>query len=218
MPRSRWLTPRLAKVLRLKALGKCDKDIANELGYSNSTIKSYLNIIRKFAISSGEGNHNAAILVAIALRENCITIDELLSLVPYYMSKILAKTKFCYLWSRQEGYGLPNAIPTLRNNPGDLRHSPHSWHPNDDPECIGYIDTIEHGWEDIERQAGIYAEIGLTIGETINVICGLPKDAKHDMNNPDHNNVVAYVKFVTQGMEMSEDTLLSEALKVPYVP
>lgn len=55
------------------------------------------------------------------------------------------------LIAKEEGFGKPGAIPTTHNNPGDLRHSPHSQHPGD-PNAIGQIDTPEHGWEDLEGQ------------------------------------------------------------------
>lgn len=58
-------------------------------------------------------------------------------------------TKLATLIAKMEGFGRPGAIPTTHNNPGDLRHSPHSSHPGD-PNAIGVIDTPEHGWEDLD--------------------------------------------------------------------
>jgi len=61
-------------------------------------------------------------------------------------------TKLATLIAKMEGYGKPGAIPTVRNNPGDLRHSPHSEHPGGPAhkDDIGTIDTPEHGWEDLD--------------------------------------------------------------------
>jgi hypothetical protein len=66
--------------------------------------------------------------------------------------------KLAQLMSLQEGFGVPGAIPTIRNNPLDLRHSNHSSHDGIAPNAIGIIDTVEHGWEDGERQIRLVAE------------------------------------------------------------
>lgn len=76
-------------------------------------------------------------------------------------------TLLAVLIAQQEGFGVPGAIPTVRNNPGDLRHSPHSAHPADDPNGIGTIDTVEHGWEDLERQLKLNASRGMNLQQCI---------------------------------------------------
>lgn len=78
-------------------------------------------------------------------------------------------TKLARLIAKEEGYGEPGAIPTTHNNPGDLRHSPHSTHPVDKPNAIGQIDTPEEGWADLERQLQIYAKRGLTLRQMVEI-------------------------------------------------
>jgi hypothetical protein len=115
-------------------------------------------------------------------------------------------TKLAQLIARQEGYGIPGAIPTVRRNPGDLRHSPHSQHPGGPAhrDDVGTIDTDAHGWSDLERQLQIYAEEGLTLRQMIHLYA--PEQ--------DHNNTSAYLEFVCRGLGLAPDTKVSEALKV----
>jgi hypothetical protein len=47
-------------------------------------------------------------------------------------------SKMAILMSHMEGFGVPGSIPTVRNNPLDLRHGPNASHPPDDPDGIGY--------------------------------------------------------------------------------
>jgi hypothetical protein len=110
-------------------------------------------------------------------------------------------TKLAQLISRMEGFGLPGAIPTVRNNPGDLRHSPHSSHEGIGPDDVGIIDTIEHGWEDLERQLRLYAERGLTIEQAI-----------AEFAPPTENNTTNYLSFVCLGLNMDADASMSAAL------
>lgn len=115
-------------------------------------------------------------------------------------------TLLAHLIAKQEGFGIPGAIPTIRHNPGDLRHSPHSEHPGgpSHKEDIGTIDTDEHGWQDLERQLVIYANQGLTLRQMIHLYA--PEE--------DHNNTSAYLEFVCRGGGWSPDTKVFEALKV----
>lgn len=118
-----------------------------------------------------------------------------------------AKTKLAQLMAKQEGFGIKGAIPTTRNNPTDLRHSPHSQHPGGPAHAndIGTIDTIEHGWDDAERQLRIYAQEGLTLQQMV-----------YRFAPPsDHNNSAAYLNFVCMGLGMSPDTPVADALKIP---
>lgn len=107
------------------------------------------------------------------------------------------------LIAREEGYGLPGAIPTTHNNPGDLRHSPHSAHSAAAPNAIGQIDTPQHGWDDLERQLKLFADRGLTLGQMI-VDYYAP---------PEENDSSAYLDFVCTKLECSPDTPVSEALQ-----
>ena len=76
-------------------------------------------------------------------------------------------TRLAQLIAKQEGFGVPGAIPTTHNNPGDLRHSPHSSHAGEDPNAIGEIDTVADGWADLERQLQLYAQRGMTLEQMV---------------------------------------------------
>ena len=112
-------------------------------------------------------------------------------------------TKLAYLISKEEGFGIPGAVPTTHNNPGDLRHSPHSQH-SGDKNAIGQIDTVAHGWADLERQLQIYASEGLTLRQMVNLYAP-PSD---------NNNTDRYLSFVCSGLGLTPETLVSEALKI----
>lgn len=113
-------------------------------------------------------------------------------------------SRLAELIGKEEGFGIPGAIPTTHNNPGDLRHSPHSIHSPDAPNAIGEIDTPEDGWADLERQLQLYADRGLTLEQMI-VNYYAP---------PEENNSAAYLKMVCEGLGVTSDTLVSDALKV----
>jgi hypothetical protein len=97
-------------------------------------------------------------------------------------------SKLAQLIAQEEGYGIPGDIPTLDNNPGDLRHSPHSFHTGSDPNAIGVIDNPNDGWADLERQLGLYAERGLTLQEAI-----------YEFAPPLENNSQQYLDFICNG-------------------
>ena len=117
------------------------------------------------------------------------------------------------LIARNEGFGVPGSIPTVRNNPGDLRHGPHSSHP-DGPNDIGTIDTEAHGWEDLEGQLQRYAADGYTLSEMVNVYLGFPKDAPLDESIVDGNNRVPYLNSICEGLGLPPETPVSQALEV----
>lgn len=102
----------------------------------------------------------------------------------------------------------------MRDNPGDLRHSPHSAHPGGPSHAndIGTIDTVEHGWADLERQLGIYAVEGLTLQEMVNVYLGFAKDAPLDTSIVDGNNRVPYLESICNGLKMPPTALVKDAL------
>lgn len=112
-------------------------------------------------------------------------------------------TKLAQLIARQEGFGVPGAIPTTHNNPGDLKHSPHSTHPGD-PDSIGMIDTVEHGWDDLERQLRLYADRGYTLRQCIEAWA-----PASDGNNPGE-----YLEFVCEGLALPPETPVSVALEI----
>jgi hypothetical protein len=115
-----------------------------------------------------------------------------------------AVSKLARLIAGEEGYGIPGKIPTTHNNPGDLRHSPHSTHAPGHPDDIGCIDTVADGWADLERQLALYASRGLTLRQMI-----VDYYAPNVENNSD-----AYLKFVCDGLGMNADTPVSVALTI----
>ena len=116
-------------------------------------------------------------------------------------------TRLAQLIGKEEGYGLPGKIPTLRNNPGDLRHSPHSQHPGgpQHAEDVGTIDTVADGWADLERQLQLYAQRGLTIERMIT-----------DFYAPSNENDSArYVRDVCAGLGLAQTASVAAALMIP---
>lgn len=122
------------------------------------------------------------------------------------------RTLLAVLIAKEEGYGVPGKIPTRRNNPGDLRHSPHSEHPGgpDHKEDIGTIDTPQHGWDDLERQLVLYQDRGMTLKEAIYTFAPIK----------DGNNPALYLDHIIQGfqehgwMGVTPEMPLSYLLKV----
>ena len=123
-------------------------------------------------------------------------------------------SKLAELIAKNEGFGIPGAIPTVRNTPGDLRHSPHSSHEGIGLNDIGIIDTVEHGWQDLERQLGLYAQRDFTLLELVNVYLGFPRHAPLDASIVDGNNRVPYLMAICDGLSLSPDSLVSGALLV----
>lgn len=115
-------------------------------------------------------------------------------------------TKLALLISKEEGFGRPGKTPTVRHNPGDLRHGPHCEHPGGTAHKndVGTIDTDEHGWSDLERQLQIYADEGLTLRQTINLYAP----------PADHNDTSAYLTFVAAGLGVSPDTPMRTVLTI----
>lgn len=111
-------------------------------------------------------------------------------------------TLLARLISKEEGFGIPGAVPTRNHNPGDLRHSPHSTHTISAPDAIGIIDNDEHGWEDLERQLRLDASRGLTLEQLVQKYAP-----------PNENDTARYLAFLCVGL--FADTPISEALKKP---
>jgi hypothetical protein len=112
-------------------------------------------------------------------------------------------TLLARLIAKEEGYGIPGAVPTTHENPGDLRHSPHSTHSTAAPDAIGQIDSPDDGWADLERQLRLYAQRGLTLQQAI-----------YEFAPPEENNSAQYLKYVCDGLGMTEDTPVAEALEI----
>lgn len=112
-------------------------------------------------------------------------------------------TTLAQLIAKMEGFGIPGAVPTVRHNPGDLRHSPHSEHAPSKPNDIGWIDSDEHGWEDLERQLKLYADRGMTLRQCI-----------EQYAPPNENATGHYLAFVCDGLGCAADTPMSAALEI----
>jgi hypothetical protein len=110
-------------------------------------------------------------------------------------------SKLARLIAEREGFGIAGALPTRDNNPGDLRHSPHSMH-SGDPNAIGDIDTPADGWADLERQLALYAARDLTIQQVI-----------YEFAPPNENDTAAYLKFVCDGVPCSPLDPVAQILK-----
>ncbi len=113
-------------------------------------------------------------------------------------------TMLARLIAKMEGFGVPGAIPTVRNNPGDLRHSNHSSHDGEGSNDIGQIDTVTDGWADLERQLEIYASHNMTLRAAI-----------YAFAPPSENDSERYLNFICEGLGLSPDTPVAEALKIP---
>lgn len=112
-------------------------------------------------------------------------------------------SKLAQLIAKEEGFGLPGTVPTRNNNPGDLRHSPHSDHVSGHPNDIGQIPDVKEGWEDLERQLQLYGNRGLTLREAI-----------YAFAPPEENNSERYLEYICFGLGCQPDTLVTEALKI----
>ena len=110
-------------------------------------------------------------------------------------------SKLAQLIAKQEGFGVPGAIPTRQNNPGDLEHAPGESH--EGTGAIGSFATPEDGWAALERQLTLYAERGLTVGEAIAAFAP-----------PTENDTASYIGFICQGLGCTPDTPMSDAIQI----
>lgn len=105
------------------------------------------------------------------------------------------------LIAKEEGFNVPGSLPNRDNNPGDLRHSPHSFH-SGDPNAIGQIPDVSDGWADLERQLQLFAERGLTLEQAI-----------YEFAPPVENDSAQYLAYVCNGLGCTPQTLVSQALQ-----
>lgn len=111
-------------------------------------------------------------------------------------------TLLARLISKEEGFGIPGAIPTQRHNPGDLRHAPNASHDGIGANDIGIEPDDATGWADLERQLELYASRGMTIRQ---MVAAYAPDSEND--------AARYLAFLCVGL--FADTPVSEALKKP---
>jgi hypothetical protein len=112
-------------------------------------------------------------------------------------------SKLAQLIAQEEGFNVPGSLPNRDNNPGDLRHSPHSFHNPGDPNAIGQIDTVADGWADLERQLQLFASRGLTLEQAIYEFAPTPE-----------NNSAEYLAYICSGLKCDPQMLVSDALKI----
>ncbi len=121
----------------------------------------------------------------------------------------MTRTKLSVLIAKEEGFFTSGTPPNRNFNPGDLRHSPHSSHDPSAPNAIGLIDTVAHGWEDLERQLQLDAVRNLTLEQAI-----------YSWAPPTENNTAKYLQDVLNGFAgavpaVTPTTPLSEVLLIP---
>lgn len=181
-------------VAHLLSVGVGMKEIAQRFGCATKTIETH-----KFNIYKKLGVHGIAEMTRMV-----VAVEQEMERV---MKGEQVKTRLAQLIGRIEGWGKPGAIPTVDNNPGDLRHSPHSQHAPGDPNAIGKIDTVAHGWEDLERQLQIYADRGMTLSQMVELYA--PEG--------DNNDPQAYLQFLMIGLGngVGQDTPVSDVLNIP---
>lgn len=112
-------------------------------------------------------------------------------------------SKLAELISKMEGFGIPGAIPTLRHNPGDLRHAPNASHEGEGSNDIGIEPDDETGWADLERQLQLYADRNMSLRAAI-----------YAFAPPTENNTEDYLDFVCQELGVSADTPVAQALEI----
>jgi hypothetical protein len=116
-------------------------------------------------------------------------------------------TKLAQAIAKEEGIDVPGSVPNRDNNPGDLRHSPHSFHTPSDPNAIGQIPIRFEGWEDLERQLTLFAQRHLTLAQAI-----------YEFAPPNENNSAGYLAFVCQELGVASSTPVAQALQIGNDP
>lgn len=111
-------------------------------------------------------------------------------------------SKLALAVSKMEGFGIPGALPTRNNNPGDLRHAPGEMHSPDSPDAVGSFATPEEGWAELERQIQIDADRGLTLRTFV-----------YTYAPPNENDSQRYLDFLCAQTNCSADTPLFQVLK-----
>ena len=103
--------------------------------------------------------------------------------------------------AHEEGFYIPGSLPNRDHNPGDLRHSPHSFHLPSAPNAIGVIDNDADGWEDLNTQLREYAERDMTIQAMV-----------FDYAPPSENNTAGYLAYICSECNCQPTDLVSAVL------
>ena len=114
-----------------------------------------------------------------------------------------ARSKLAQIIAKMEGFGKTGATPTMRHNPGDLRHGPHAQHPGD-PNAVATYASDEIGWDDLENQLSKYAERGMSLQQMVAVYAP-----------PNENDTNHYLDFVCQALDLRPSDPVSFALRTP---
>jgi hypothetical protein len=116
-------------------------------------------------------------------------------------------SKLGVLIATEEGFFIPGSLPNRNNNPGDLLHSPHSFHRPGDPNSVGIIPTKSEGWADLNRQLQEFADRKLTLEQMVAIYAPEPV-----------NNTAAYLAFLVNGLGVPSTTTVAQALTIPWEP
>lgn len=147
-------------------------------------------------------------------------------------------TRLAQLIAQQEGFFIAGSVPQRRNNPGDLRHGNHCQHSTAatlvldpvtglpiNPNDIGLIDTIEHGWQDLERQLMLIAGRLISVDPITHEPVSPPRkstlsDCVYIWAPPTENNSSAYLDFIIAGFGGVVDagSLLADVLQIMNGP
>jgi hypothetical protein len=111
-------------------------------------------------------------------------------------------SKLARLIASEEGFGIPGAVPTRDQNPGDLRHAPNASHEGEGSNDIGIEPTVADGWADLERQLELYASRDMTLQQAI-----------YEFAPPEENDSEQYLAFVCKGMGLPPTATVAEALQ-----
>ena len=110
-------------------------------------------------------------------------------------------SKLAELIAQREGFGIPGALPTRSNNPGDLEHAPGETHDTSSP--VGEFLTVADGWQALDNQLQKYAERGMTVKDMVEVYAPPPQ-----------NDTDAYLTFICQGLGCAPNTTVAAALLI----
>src|ERR1700674_3647259 len=105
--------------------------------------------------------------------------------------------------AHEEGFYVAGSLPQRNNNPGDLRHSPHSFHTSDKPNAIGKIDSVADGWADLNRQLELDATRGWTVRQLV-----------YKYAPPSENNTADYLNYVCKFVGCTPNDLVSRVITI----